>query len=107
MAKHMMSGHKQIYVEGKNGEPGGYKYEHIVKMEQKLGRKLRPNEIVHHADGDPSNNDLSNLSVTTKGGHNKIDKTHHKGGRTEGSENGERKDTYNKPKTKAERYRNG
>lgn len=104
MSKHDMSGHTLEYVQGKNGEPGKYQYTHILKMEAKLGRKLRPNEVVHHKDGDPNNNALSNLSVMTKGEHNKEDVSHHNGGRTKGSKNGVRKDTYNKSKSKAERY---
>lgn len=32
-------------------------------MEQHLGRKLLPTEHVHHKDGNPLNNDLSNLEV--------------------------------------------
>jgi len=96
--KHDMSGHLLKYVDGK------YQYEHILKMEQKLGRSLRPDEIVHHIDGDPNNNALSNLKVMTRGEHNKEDASHHKGGRTKGSKDGVRKDTYNKDKSKAERY---
>lgn len=104
MSKHDMSGHILKYVEGKGGAKGKYQYEHILKMEKKLGRSLRPDEIVHHKDGNASNNSDSNLEVTTRSGHNKIDGTHHKGGRTKGSKNGVRKETYNKPKTKADRY---
>lgn len=36
---------------------------HRWLMEQALGRKLRPDEHVHHKDGNPLNNDLSNLQV--------------------------------------------
>jgi hypothetical protein len=44
-------------------------------MEQKIGRKLRPNEIVHHKDGDNENNSLSNLQlITSIKNHNKIPK---------------------------------
>ena len=107
MAKHDMSGHKLIYIEGSNGKPGKYQYEHIIKMEKKLGRKLRPNEIVHHIDGNASNNDVSNLKVMTRAEHNVEDAEHHNGGRTKGSKNGKRKATYNKPKTKEDRYSDG
>ena len=105
--KHDLSGHLLKYIPGEGGKPGKYQYEHIVKMEKKLGRKLRPNEIVHHIDGNASNNDLSNLKVMTRGEHNVEDASHHNGGRTKGSENGHRKDTYNKNKTKADRYSDG
>lgn len=42
-----------------------------ILMEQKLGRPLEPNEDVHHIDGDPLNNDLSNLEVVKHGEHQK------------------------------------
>ncbi len=32
-------------------------------MQQQLGRELFPNEIVHHKDGNPCNNTLSNLEL--------------------------------------------
>jgi hypothetical protein len=32
-------------------------------MEQHLGRTLGPDEVVHHRDGDPSNNSIENLEV--------------------------------------------
>jgi hypothetical protein len=38
-------------------------YLHRYVMEQKLGRKLLPTEIVHHIDYNPFNNDESNLMV--------------------------------------------
>jgi len=43
----------------------GNKYvcEHRVLMEGKLGRPLQRREIVHHKDGDVSNNDLDNLEL--------------------------------------------
>jgi hypothetical protein len=43
----------------------GLKYilEHRHVMEQHLGRYLTPEEVVHHKDGDPSNNDLPNLQL--------------------------------------------
>ena len=75
----MLSGHKQIWNDGE------YQYEHRVKMEKKLGRKLRDDEHIHHKNGDPGDNRMSNLQVVTKAEHNKVDKTHHKGGRKRGS----------------------
>lgn len=41
----------------------GGKLEHRDKMEKKLGRKLKRSEIVHHIDGDPTNNDIDNLQL--------------------------------------------
>lgn len=45
--------------------------EHVRVAEKKLGRKIGKKEIVHHVDGDRSNNDPSNLLVfRTAGDHN-------------------------------------
>jgi hypothetical protein len=40
--------------------------EHRYKMEQKLGRKLRYNEIVHHRNGKYKDNHMSNLKVESR-----------------------------------------
>lgn len=42
---------------------GGFVYQHRLVAEQKLGRLLRPGEVVHHIDGDKANNDPENLQV--------------------------------------------
>lgn len=41
----------------------GYAYEHRIKAEKKIGRRLTPGEIVHHKDGSKQNNSLGNLEV--------------------------------------------
>lgn len=41
----------------------GYVRQHRLVMEKVLGRYLLPTEEVHHKDGDPTNNDPSNLLV--------------------------------------------
>ena len=38
-------------------------YLHRVIAEQTIGRKLRPGELVHHRDGDKTNNSPENLVV--------------------------------------------
>ena len=43
--------------------------EHRFIMEQKIGRKLQPNEIVHHKDGNKKNNHIDNLSIETRSFH--------------------------------------
>ena len=40
-----------------------YVLEHRRVMERKLGRFLEPGEVVHHVDGDPTNNAVSNLRL--------------------------------------------
>lgn len=52
----------------------GYRYvgdraEHRLIIERHLGRALSFNEVVHHKDGDPTNNDLRNLEVLDRGEH--------------------------------------
>jgi len=42
---------------------------HREVMEKKLGRKLRPGELVHHKDGNKRNNDPGNLELNDRGGH--------------------------------------
>lgn len=41
----------------------GYVFEHIVVAENKIGRKLEEDEVVHHIDGDKKNNKPKNLKV--------------------------------------------
>lgn len=45
------------------------RHEHIVVAEKILGRKLNPDEIVHHIDEDKRNNDPYNLAVMTRSDH--------------------------------------
>lgn len=47
----------------------GYAYEHRLVAEQKVGRRLRDDEEVHHVDGDKTNNVASNLEVVTRAQH--------------------------------------
>ena len=41
----------------------GYVYEHILVMESKLGRRLKPDEVVHHIDKNKQNNSPDNLML--------------------------------------------
>ena len=36
---------------------------HVLKMTQKIGRPLNKGEVVHHIDGNPKNNNISNLML--------------------------------------------
>ena len=50
----------------------GYIYRYRIRMEKKLGRFLRSEEIVHHKDGNCSNDKLSNLEICDSSLHSKI-----------------------------------
>jgi hypothetical protein len=41
----------------------GYAYEHRIKAMEKLNRKLRKGEIIHHIDGNKQNNDYNNIEI--------------------------------------------
>jgi hypothetical protein len=41
----------------------GYIFEHRLVMEAELGRYLLPREVIHHIDGDRSNNEIDNLML--------------------------------------------
>ena len=47
----------------------GEKCEHRVLVENIIGRPLEYNEVIHHLDGNPKNNDLSNLLILSRGKH--------------------------------------
>lgn len=48
-----------------HSNPYPYVLEHRLVMEQHLGRYLEAEEVVHHIDGDPSNNAIENLQLFT------------------------------------------
>lgn len=45
---------------------GKYIFEHIIVMEESLGRKLLPGENVHHRNGVRDDNRLENLELWAK-----------------------------------------
>jgi len=45
---------------------------HRTVAENKIGRKLRSHEVVHHKDGDKGNFRKENLRVTSRSYHSKI-----------------------------------
>jgi len=58
------NGYVKLYLS--NGKVVG---EHRWLMEQKVGRKLGYNEVVHHLDGNPQNNSLDNLEIRQRSQH--------------------------------------
>lgn len=60
-------GYRYIYVQERGRKRAKLLHRHL--MEQRLGRRLEPWEVVHHKDGNPQNNDISNLVVTTHSAH--------------------------------------
>lgn len=79
---------QRLYVRGHNrresGEgwmEGGYRYVcrdgkkialHRLVVEEREGRKLSSDELVHHVDHDPLNNDPDNLVILTRAEHQRL-----------------------------------
>lgn len=57
---------KQYKAINRNGE---VRSEHRIIMERIIGRRLSFDEVVHHIDGDKSNNNPDNLMVVTRREH--------------------------------------
>lgn len=57
----------------------GFVREHVLVMEEHLGRYLKPGEIIHHIDCNKSNNDISNLALVNKHQHASIHAKIHNG----------------------------
>lgn len=73
-----MNGYKIIYMPEHPKVIGasGCAYEHIIIAEQKLGRLLTDDEVVHHIDGNRSNNSPDNLIIfKSKADHSRYHRT--------------------------------
>lgn len=53
-------------------DKSGYVFEHILVMEQKVGRRLYHNEVVHHINHIKTDNRQENLQLMTKSEHMRI-----------------------------------
>lgn len=61
-----MAEYRAIKVDGKKVD------EHRHIMEEHLGRTLGVDEVVHHKDGDKTNNDIENLEVISRSEHSRL-----------------------------------
>lgn len=59
------------YVEFTRGPHKG-RHEHVVIMESRIGRRIKPDEVVHHIDGCKTNNSINNLALCTRSGHSRL-----------------------------------
>jgi hypothetical protein len=59
------------YVEFTRGLNKG-RLVHVVEMEERLGRRLLPDECAHHIDRNRSNNHPDNLALVTRSGHTRL-----------------------------------
>ena len=58
-------------LEHTTGENAG-RLHHVVIMEKRLGRRLKPDECVHHIDRNKQNNDENNLALVTFSGNGRL-----------------------------------
>jgi hypothetical protein len=82
--RHRIGPENPLFRTGKTKDSNGYvqlsskewgedtgKREHRAVMERMIGRKLRPDEIIHHINGIKSDNSETNLSLETRASHNR------------------------------------
>lgn len=65
-------GRQHIILVGEDKKKQTVSYPKFL-MEEELGRQLKPNETIHHKDGDFTNNKLNNLMVINRSDHTSWD----------------------------------
>lgn len=63
------SGYIYVYI-GRQGHRSNYASEHTILAENILGRRLKKGEVVHHLNGDKTDNRNCNLLICTQKYHN-------------------------------------
>lgn len=46
--------------------------QHVIIMEERIGRRLLYDEVVHHVAGNKANNDINNLALMTRSAHSRL-----------------------------------
>ena len=73
-------GYVQILKKGHpRADSNGYVLEHILVWEKYTGMQIPDGMVIHHLDGNKTNNHISNLCLMTFGGHSTYHNTHRKG----------------------------
>lgn len=57
-----------VYTRG----PNKGRFVHTLIMEERIGRRILPDEVIHHIDGNRSNNSIDNLALMTKSAHSRL-----------------------------------
>ena len=68
----MIGGYKYIYMPEHPYCTKRYVAEHRIVMEKHLGRYLTDNEVVHHLNGNKTDNNIGNLIVLSISDHSKL-----------------------------------
>jgi hypothetical protein len=72
--RHVSHGYIVVKVPGHHlANASGYAYEHRLIAEQILGRPLKSKEVVHHLNGDGTDNRQENLAVYLSNAHHRAD----------------------------------
>lgn len=71
-----VDGYVRLHMPGHPmASPNGYVREHRLVMTNHLGRLLDPSELIHHVNGDRTDNRVENLQIVTAGEHMTIEHT--------------------------------